>query len=758
MNNRKREKSFFHFFIKTFLGVFILFVLIFSILHIFRTDVIRYGGKALGYTVSVEEARLFYQEGSVGIRMEALTIKELTGVVSSFQTDELRLRLSPILTTFFKDFHIAEFSLRRPHLVLAFPEKETVEVKEKAGEVKKEEIPSPTKPLLPLEIRKTIIEDGQVTIKFLSDKGKTEKPAETIFPVKNISLLASAIQSPTEKVGLRIKADRLSCSTLGGEMTAEGSIDIFCDETLAYTFNINTNELHLEQIIQTFYPELANIKGEATVEGSVKSNGNEATNVRINKISLTSLGGKIEAKGKLNVLADETVDYDFDVHGDQLSLEQITETFYPELTGLQGEATVEGTVKSAEQETTNVQLDKLSATTFGGRIEAQGVLNVLADDTVAYSFDVKGDQLSLEQITKAFYPELTGLQGEATVEGTVKSAEQETTNVQLDKLSATAFGGKIGAKGVLNVLADETVAYNFDVKGGQLSLGQLAETFYPELTGLKGEGTVEGHIKSGEQGAIDIQLTNLFLSAFEGELNARGKLNFPPDGAPVYSLDFDTKNLRIEQINRALKVESDEITGATTLAGHIENSGKTEPAVTGLNGQVSFSLNNGTVKQFGILGKIFNILSPAAYLKGEIPDLSAKGFHYSSITGALAIKDGVGNLDETVLKSASWNIMTKGDLDFVKEEMDLDIYIQMIQTVDTVVSWIPVVGHILKDKNRGLLDIYFKAKGKMNDPQVEYKPITNLADQVWGILKRTLTLPLQLIPEKKPAPAPDAPQ
>jgi hypothetical protein len=669
--------------LKTFLVISILSGALFLTLHLFRTDVIRYGGKALGYTVSVEEARLFYREGSVGIRMEALTIKELTGVGSSFQADELRLRLSPVLTTFFKDFHIAELSLRRPQLVLAFPEEEVVEVKEKAGEVKKEKIPSPTKPLLPLEIRKTLIENGQVTIKFSSDKAKTEEPAETIFPVKNIFLQASAIQSPTEKVGLRIKADRLSCSALGGEITAEGSIDIFYDETLAYAFNINANKLHLEQITRTFYPELADINGEATVEGSVKSSGNEAINIHIDKLSATTFGGMIEAKGRLNVLANETVDYSLDFKGNQLSLEQITETFYPELTGLQGEATVEGSVKSSGNEAIDVHIDKLSATTFGGKIEAQGVLNVLADETVAYSFDVKGDQLNL---------------------------------------------------------------------------GQLAETFYPELTGLKGEGTVEGHISSGEQGAISFHLDNLFLSTFGGELNARGKLNFPPDGALAYSLDFDAKDLKIEQINRALKVESDEITGATTLAGHIENSGQTEPAIAGLNGQVSFSLNNGTVKQFGIFGKIFHILSPTAYLKGEIPDLTANGFRYSSITGALTIKDGVGNLDETVLKSASWNIITKGDLDFVKQEMDLDIYIQMIQTVDTVISWVPVVGHILKDKNRGLLDIYFKAKGKMNDPQVEYKPVANLADQVWGILKRTLTLPLQLIPEKKPAPATDAPQ
>jgi hypothetical protein len=78
----------------------------------------------------------------LGIHLEALAIREQTGVVRSFQTNELRLLLPPISTTLLRDFHIEELTLRHPLLVLAFPEEEASGIKEAPS-------PSDTKPISP---------------------------------------------------------------------------------------------------------------------------------------------------------------------------------------------------------------------------------------------------------------------------------------------------------------------------------------------------------------------------------------------------------------------------------------------------------------------------------------------------------------------------------------------------------------------------------------------------------------------------------
>ena len=99
---------------------------------------------------------------------------------------------------------------------------------------------------------------------------------------------------------------------------------------------------------------------------------------------------------------------------------------------------------------------------------------------------------------------------------------------------------------------------------------------------------------------------------------------------------------------------------------------------------------------------------------------------------------GIGRVDEAVLKSDSWNITVTGTLDFVDENMVLDVVMQPQQKVDNIISFVPVLGHVINDKNMGGLDVSFRVKGNMGSPNVEFKPLSNLSNQIFGIIKQTL--------------------
>jgi hypothetical protein len=74
----------------------------------------------------------------------------------------------------------------------------------------------------------------------------------------------------------------------------------------------------------------------------------------------------------------------------------------------------------------------------------------------------------------------------------------------------------------------------------------------------------------------------------------------------------------------------------------------------------------------------------------------------------------------------------------------VDLGVQPLGTIDTVVSSIPLLGHILTGENKSLITYYFEVKGPILDPQVEAVPFKALGDGVTGILKRLFLSPVRL--------------
>ena len=127
-----------------------------------------------------------------------------------------------------------------------------------------------------------------------------------------------------------------------------------------------------------------------------------------------------------------------------------------------------------------------------------------------------------------------------------------------------------------------------------------------------------------------------------------------------------------------------------------------------LNGKITFSVRDGFIRELGFVSKIVQLLNPTAL--GDTPGTA--GYIFSSLNGTLTIKNGLGTLEKTILKSAAWNITAGGILDFVKEEMDVDVHVQPLQTVDKAVSWVPVIDRILKGK------FILKLRGRWTIPKL----------------------------------------
>jgi len=81
----------------------------------------------------------------------------------------------------------------------------------------------------------------------------------------------------------------------------------------------------------------------------------------------------------------------------------------------------------------------------------------------------------------------------------------------------------------------------------------------------------------------------------------------------------------------------------------------------------------------------------------------------------------------------------------VRRTIDATVGLQPLQTVDKVVSRIPIAGWILTDDDQRLLTVYFEAKGPLDNPTVQTIPLRGLSEETFNMFKRVLKLPKKLI-------------
>lgn len=243
-----------------------------------------------------------------------------------------------------------------------------------------------------------------------------------------------------------------------------------------------------------------------------------------------------------------------------------------------------------------------------------------------------------------------------------------------------------------------------------------------------------------------LYLQPMEFQALGGKVSAKGRVDFGVEKGPRCQMSFSTGNISTPQLLKFAGVEKELITGALSMNGDLIAKGENWDDIkrTAL-GNIRINLNEGTIKKFSVLSKIFSILNLSQLLKLQLPDMVANGMPYNEIRGSISLQDGILSTRDMFVDSNAMNISAVGKADLVKEELDMTIGVQPLQTVDKVVSHIPIVGWILTGKNKTLVTTYFEAKGKWDDPTVAAIPVKSMTKGVLDIFKRIFQLPGKLI-------------
>lgn len=237
---------------------------------------------------------------------------------------------------------------------------------------------------------------------------------------------------------------------------------------------------------------------------------------------------------------------------------------------------------------------------------------------------------------------------------------------------------------------------------------------------------------------------DLQAGLYGGKLSAKGRI--APDSARInrYDLNLSLEKVNAAQFLRALDA-THEVTGSLSLQGNVTARGANMTDIKrSALGNLRLRLEEGKLRKFNVLSKLFSLLNLSQLLKFQLPDMVHGGMPYNEIKGGFAVRDGSVATQDLFIKSDAINISVIGSADIVRELLDFTIGVQPLQTVDKVVNRIPVVGWLLTGKDRSVVTAYYEAKGSWSDPQVKSVSVKSLSKGAWNVFRRVFELPVRL--------------
>ncbi len=242
-----------------------------------------------------------------------------------------------------------------------------------------------------------------------------------------------------------------------------------------------------------------------------------------------------------------------------------------------------------------------------------------------------------------------------------------------------------------------------------------------------------------------LQVQSLEAEILGGKLTAKGVV--AANTLPAkYQVDFRLADASASEAILLVADDKRELTGTISMEGELTARGDTFDALKKtVAGAVRVHARNGSMHQFPILSKVFSILNVSQLFKLKLPDMVSEGMPYNDIKGKMTFMDGAVSTNDLFVASNAMNMSLVGKHDFINDNLDFTLGLQPLQTVDKVVSHIPIVGWILTGKEKSLISAYFEIKGKTSAPQVSAIPVKSLGKGVFGIFKRVFQLPAKLI-------------
>ena len=246
---------------------------------------------------------------------------------------------------------------------------------------------------------------------------------------------------------------------------------------------------------------------------------------------------------------------------------------------------------------------------------------------------------------------------------------------------------------------------------------------------------------------LGINLSKIVARSFGGGLEASAQWYYADDSFVVESklseINFEIFNEYLKNPDRGLPMRGGH--GSLTLV--LDWQGRSLKSwKESLDGQLDFAFHKGRLKKFTLVANICSLLNLSQYAVLRLPEISVdKGVPYQTLLGRGTIVNGVLEVEEFALRGSSFNLLSSGSISLVDDQVDLEIGVQPLQTVDKLLATIPVVGYIMTGDKKTFVVIPMTAKGPFDDIKIETQTVSGLGKKAGGMIQRFFKTPVRLL-------------
>ncbi|MBI3091391.1 MAG: AsmA-like C-terminal domain-containing protein [Candidatus Tectomicrobia bacterium] len=280
----------------------------------------------------------------------------------------------------------------------------------------------------------------------------------------------------------------------------------------------------------------------------------------------------------------------------------------------------------------------------------------------------------------------------------------------------------------------------------------------PEAWKLRGslrvqQGEIKRYVFQNLTGALevrggDLHLANLTAAFYGGTFAGSSILHLQKRAEQTFEVDLNLSDVSSEALLEDVWMRGDVLQGRLAAQGKLAGRFTIEGSATRtLNGELTLTATNGHIQRYSTIGKILSLLNLWQLLEGKTPALAARGLPYERLGGSFTLREGVAETTTVALESAAAKATAVGSVNLDTLDLRLDVGVQWLQTVDKIISKLPILGHILTGDNRRLLVSYFRVEGSLQNPKVTPTPFEHLGRGVLNIFKRFFQLPSRLLPQ-----------
>jgi AsmA-like C-terminal region len=209
-----------------------------------------------------------------------------------------------------------------------------------------------------------------------------------------------------------------------------------------------------------------------------------------------------------------------------------------------------------------------------------------------------------------------------------------------------------------------------------------------------------------------------------------------------FQTTFQEEGGRAEQLLAGSYGGKSEVTGTLSLGGTLASRGRREEGFRpNLEGKLKLVLLDGQLGRQTLTVRVLSLINLGELFDTKTLGTSSQGMPYQRLTGDIAIDRGVASTENLLLESRAFNLSAHGQVDLANETIEMNVAVKPFQTLDKIVTKVPVVGWLLSGKGGAVIAAFYRVSGPLSDPTVTSLPVKSISRNLFGIFRHLLQLP-----------------